>query len=459
MKIDVALLPGQRFDPERSVCVVVDVLRASSSIVTLLERGATHVVAAKDTNEARQLHQRLPDHLLCGEEHGLPPEGFDYGNSPSEFSRLDLSGRPVILATSNGTRILAALADAPVLLVGDIDRGGVFAAFVGTMELLEPDERQRVAAFVVNKFRGDVALLRPGLEFLTERTKVPVLGVVPYLRALRIADENSVSLEDRRAPRSTTASAIDIAVVKVPRISNYDDFTPLEHEEGVTVRFVDRASDLEDADLVVLPGSKSTVSDLEWLRRSGVAERVASRAARGEWVLGICGGCQMLGRSIDDPAGVESDRPSVEGLGLLPLRTRFDREKITAQIRARVQTSSFLAPRGTEELDGYEIHMGRVEPIAEATFEIVSRNGARCAIADGAVGAGGAVVGTMIHGLFENGAVRASLLDALRERKGVAKPHAANAIPTRDAEYDRLAQAVRDNIDGVLLRRIARLGP
>jgi len=118
MKIDVALLPGQRFDPERSVCVVVDVLRASSSIVTLLERGATHVVAAKDTNEARQLHQRLPDHLLCGEEHGLPPEGFDYGNSPSEFSRLDLSGRPVILATSNGTRILAALADAPVLLVG-----------------------------------------------------------------------------------------------------------------------------------------------------------------------------------------------------------------------------------------------------------------------------------------------------------------------------------------------------
>jgi adenosylcobyric acid synthase len=167
---------------------------------------------------------------------------------------------------------VARVADAPVLLVGDIDRGGVFAAFVGTMEFLEPEERARVKAFVVNKFRGDVRLLEPGLRFLENRTGVPVLGVLPYLTRLRIADEDSVSLEDRRKRTRATPSQIDVAVVRLPRISNYDDFAPLEHEPDVIVRFVDQRDELEGADLVVLPGTKSTLEDLAWLRSSGMAE-------------------------------------------------------------------------------------------------------------------------------------------------------------------------------------------
>src|SRR5260370_36024663 len=208
---------------------------------------------------------------------------------------------------------VAKAADAPVLLVGDIDRGGVFAAFVGTMELLDPDERQRVAAFVINKFRGDVSLLRSGLDFLTKRTGVPVLGVVPYIRSLRIADEDSVSLDDKRS-RNLGANAVDIAVVRFPRISNYDDVDPLEHEEGVNVRFVERAGELEPADLVILAGSKSTANDLLWLRETGFARRIGERVQRGEPELGICGGGQMLGLSIDDPHPVESDTQRGPGL-------------------------------------------------------------------------------------------------------------------------------------------------
>jgi adenosylcobyric acid synthase len=352
---------------------------------------------------------------------------------------------------------VAKAADAPVLLVGDIDRGGVFASFVGTMELLEPDERARVAAFVVNKFRGDVELLRPGLDYLTGRTGVPVLGVVPYVRGLRIADEDSVSLDERSGrPRGSARASIDIAVVRLPRISNYDDFDPLEHEQGVAVRFVDRADELEPSDLVIVPGSKSTVSDLEWLVESDFARRLEARAARGEWILGVCGGCQMLGVSIEDPHGVESKRPSVPGLRLLPVRTRFERSKVTAQVGATLRTPTFLSPHAGCEATGYEIHMGRSLAVDDAPplFEITSRNGESCSALDGSVGAGGAVVGTMIHGLFENARIREGLIESLRARKGVARSDGASLVPTRDAEYDRLAQVVRAHVDQALLRRL-----
>ncbi|HMJ14631.1 MAG TPA: cobyric acid synthase, partial [Polyangiaceae bacterium] len=190
---------------------------------------------------------------------------------------------------------VARVADAPVLLVGDIDRGGVFAAFIGTLELLEPDERERVAAFIVNKFRGDVALLQPGLDFLTQRTGKPVLGVVPYVAKLRIADEDSVSLEDRVGRKRPGREQLDIAVVRLPRISNYDDVEALEHESGVVVRFVERPEEARGADLVILPGSKHTCSDLAWLRSTGIGHVIEERAQSSQPVLGICGGCQMLG--------------------------------------------------------------------------------------------------------------------------------------------------------------------
>ncbi|WP_437958457.1 cobyric acid synthase [Sorangium sp. So ce119] len=356
---------------------------------------------------------------------------------------------------------VARVADAPVLLAGDIDRGGVFAALVGTMTLLDPDERARVAAFVINKFRGDIKLLEPGLEMLTARTGVPVLGVVPYVKQLRIADEDSVALENRRRRGPAGPGELDIAVVRLPRISNYDDVEPLEHERGVAVRFIERSDEIGGADLVVLPGTKSTMADLAWLRASGLAEAVAARARQGGWTLGICGGCQMLGGAIEDPEGVESAEPSARGLGLLDVWTRFERTKTTAQVRARIAGDSFLgaAGAGEAELTGYEIHMGQVERAngARAAFAIASRSGRAEAALDGAVSADGVVVGTMIHGIFENDGLRRALLAALRARRGLAAPAGEPAIPSRHDEYDRLATAVEASLDRALLDRIVGL--
>ena len=369
--------------------------------------------------------------------------------SPAE---INLKDRDIV------NMYVAHIAEAPVILVGDIDRGGVFAAFVGTMELLEPHERARVAAFLVNKFRGDVRLLEPGLRFLEDRTHVPVLGVLPYVKQLRVADEDSVSLEERRGRRRAAANQIDIAVVRLPRISNYDDFQPLEHEPDVVVRFVEHADALEGADLVILPGTKATMADLEWLHAGGFAEAIAARTSRGEPVLGICGGCQMLGESIADPHGVESPQSYARGLGLLAFHTQFGVEKRTCQVRARSARTSFLsAPADHEELFGYEIHMGRLErhTHASASFRILARNGTDVHELDGDVSDDGSVVGTMIHGLFENASVRRTLLTHLRRAKGLPPPPPASAAPAMD-EYDRLADVVRHHVNMDLLEKLIR---
>jgi adenosylcobyric acid synthase len=356
---------------------------------------------------------------------------------------------------------VAKAADARVLLVGDIDKGGVFASLVGTLELLEPDERALVAGFLINKFRGDRSLLTPGLDFLTQRTGVPVLGVLPFVQGLRIADEDSVSLDHRGRRGRAGRDEIEIAVVRLPRISNYDDLDPLEHEPGVVVRFVEEALELAGTDLVVLPGSKSTAADLAWMRQTGIADVIVDRAGRGEPVLGLCGGCEMLGREVHDPDGVESPHPFAAGLGLLPLVTRFERTKITAQVVARYASPSFLTSglQPAAEVRGYEIHMGRIERPADAaaTFTVVRRNGELTDIADGAVSPDGTVVGTMLHGILENDSVRASLLGTLRRRRGLPNPSNSRPIPPKDGEYDRLAAMLRENVDLGALRRVAGL--
>lgn len=409
---------------------------------------------------AIEYHEYKP-HLSKVIEQSLARLRADYdlvviegAGSPAE---INLKSRDIV------NMHVAKLAEAPVLLAGDIDRGGLFASFVGTMELLEPDERARVAAFIVNKFRGDEALLKPGLDFLTERTGKPVLGIVPYLPHLRIAEEDSLSLDSRSARRRPSQNELDIVVIRLPLVSNYDDVLNLEHEAGVSVRFADQAEDLDGADLVILPGSKSTVSDLAWLRASGIADVIETRSKHDQPVLGLCGGCQMLGETIEDVHGVESTEPWVRALGLLPLRTRFEREKMTAQVRARIAIPSFLTDGMMleERLTGYEIHMGAIELTRAGVnpFEIVSRNGRTEAAADGAVSDGGAIVGTMLHGLFENEVIRARLLSFLRRRKGLVESPASRVESTNQAEYDRLEAAVRDHLDCELLWRIARVTP
>jgi adenosylcobyric acid synthase len=370
--------------------------------------------------------------------------------SPAE---INLKSRDLV------NMFVAIAADAPVLLVGDIDKGGVFAALIGTVDLLAPDERAHIAGFVINKFRGDPALLTSGLDELTARTGIPVVGVVPHVPRLRVADEDSVSLDHRPRHRPVglaSSDVLDVAVVRLPRISNHDDVHPLEHEPGVAVRFAESPAGLLDADLVIVPGSKSTVSDLEWLRASGIADAVVERARRGRPVIGICGGYQMMGDAIEDPEAIESAVPRVLGLGLLPVTTRFGAGKVTAQIEASIAVPSLLGRTAGAPVTGYMIHMGRVVPTAPSVAQpltLRSRNGEPTDGADGAVGYGGAVVGTTLHGLFDAPGVRAAVLADLRRRRGLPDVAAAPAGDPID-ELDRLADVVEAALDRAMLDRL-----
>ena len=373
---------------------------------------------------------------------------------------IEGAGSPAEINLTDGEIVnmrIARLADAPVLLVGDIDRGGVFAAFVGTLELLEAPDRARVAGFIVNKFRGEASLLGPGLDTLTRRTGVPVLGVVPWLDPFLMPAEDSLDLDQLRPPDE--AAVLEIGVIRLPRIANFDDFEPLAREPGVRVRFTHRAADLHGADLIVLPGSKSTIADLEWLRATGLADVVVGHAARGRPVLGICGGYQMLGRALRDPAGVESPVGEAEGLGLLPTVTTFGVVKRAVAVRARVAAPTGLFGAAAHAPFGaYEIHMGLTEVTSAARpFAIVARGGAAARELDGAMTADGLIVGTYLHGLFASGPVRRALLDALATLKGVAPDPTWGAVERAGARWDRLADAVEPALDLAALTKIAGL--
>lgn len=347
---------------------------------------------------------------------------------------------------------LARRVGAPVLLVGDIDRGGVFAQLVGTLELLEPQERALVKGLVINKFRGDKALLAPGLRFLEERTGLPVAGVVPYDPELSLPEEDSVALE--RVPRRAQG-VLDVAAVRLPRIANFDDLDPLRREAGVALRFVSRGEELGRSDMIVIPGTKTTVSDLEHLWSTGLADAIRKAAAAGSAVVGICGGFQMLGQVVLDPQGVESGHTSARGLGLLPVVTTFRPWKTTHRIRAQVVTDQGLLQgcRGMV-VHGYEIHMGESRGRAEAPFLLLSRSGQQCHIPDGALGANGWVLGTYIHGLFHNAPLRRQMLANVARRKGVSLPPPDEVEPD---PYDRWAALVREHLDMRLLYSILGL--
>jgi adenosylcobyric acid synthase len=396
---------------------------------------------------AREYHERKP------ELRGLVADALARLRAAYDVVVIEGAGSPAEINLRDRDLVnmyVAGIADAPVWIVGDIDRGGVFAAFVGTLALLEPHERERVSGFVINKFRGDPSLLTSGLTMLRERSGVPCVGVVPHLPRLRLADEDSLALDDRAGRARARADELDVVVVRLPRISNHDDVAPLEHEPGVVVRFVERPEDVRDADLVVLPGSKSTVADLAWLRDSGLSETLVARRRRGQPVLGICGGCQMLGHAVEDPHGVESTTRYTAGLGLLPIVTRFAATKTTAQVLARAAIASWLAAPADGVLEGYEIHMGQVTPVEEAhaaAFTLLSRNGVATSAPDGAVSSDGHVVGTLLHGLFENAAVRQRLVADLRVRRGLSAPAASGPTWSRTAEYDRLADALEAHLE------------
>ncbi|MHB1133691.1 MAG: cobyric acid synthase [Chloroflexota bacterium] len=347
---------------------------------------------------------------------------------------------------------VAKAAEAPVLLVADIDRGGVFAALVGTLELLDPDERALVRALVINKFRGDVSLLRPGLDFLEERTGVPVAGVIPLVRDLGVADEDSVSLEGREW-RQPSAGALQVALVRLPHIANFDDFDALRAEPDVALTLVEGPEGLGQPDLIILPGTKTTVADLDHLRQVGLADAIVARARAGTPVLGICGGYQMLGQTLRDPLRVESPRAENEGLGLLPVDTTFAAEKSTERVcGAPPVLPGLLSLAAGEVVEGYEIHMGHSEVRARAALRLSERGGQAVEAWDGAVSDDGLVVGTYVHGLFDRPGFRGAVLRWLAERKGVLL--GAQAPFDRGRAYDRLAEVVREHLDLDLVYRL-----
>jgi len=350
---------------------------------------------------------------------------------------------------------VALYCNAPVFLAADIDRGGIFAALVGTMELLDAQEKARVKAFVVNKFRGDIRLLKSGLDWLEARTGIPVAGVVPYYHDIEIAEEDSIALEKRRALKHRHEYILDIAVVAPPHIANFDDFDPLEREAGVRLRYVEAGDEFGHPDLIILPGTKSTVADLSYLRILGRDRAIVAQAGCGVPVIGICGGYQMLGLTINDPNHIESTEALTAGLALLPVHTYFSAEKSTHQIKGRVRANHGLLARAQgASIQGYEIHMGQTtgEDLSPP-FELTQRSSQTISDFDGCSSADGNVIGTYLHGLFQNDQLRRALLAELAARKGQVL--ASNPrLYSVDEHYDRLAALVRDSLNMELVLRL-----
>lgn len=335
---------------------------------------------------------------------------------------------------------MAKLAKAPVLLAGDIDRGGVFASLYGTVKLLEEEEQRRIKGLIVNKFRGDVEILRPGLRMIEEKTGISVVGVVP-MTPLDLDDEDSLS---ERLSRREAQGAVDMAVIHLPHISNFTDFNVFEGMEGISLRYVKQAKDLGQPDLIFLPGTKNTMGDLRWLRESGLEAAILRQAGQHTPIVGICGGYQMLGEQLEDPKGVEQGG-SMRGMGLLNARTVFLPDKTRTQVSGRVLWDRDGADSAEgKEVRGYEIHMGRTTSLGGCRETIRLEDGR----VDGLCNERGTVFGTYLHGIFDFGDLAALAAVRLMRKKGL-DPGSWHFDPEahKQQEYDKLADLVRSSLD------------
>jgi adenosylcobyric acid synthase len=385
-------------------------------------------------------------------------ESLDYLRRYFDLVVIEGAGSPAEINLKDRDLVnmkVALYGNSPVLLAADIDRGGVFASLVGTLILLEPAERERIKAFVINKFRGDLNLLTSGVDWLEKRTGVPVAGVIPYYHDIHITEEDSITLEKRRWMKNRTDFELDIAVIALPHIANFDDFDPLERETKVRLRYVEAGDELGTPDLMILPGTKSTVADLAYLQSTGRDQEIIRLVSFGAPIIGICGGYQMLGVDIRDPEGVESARPVIAGLSLLPVTSRFLPVKSTHQAKGRtIIGRGILAKAQNTAISGYEIHMGQT--IAMSTtqpFAIEQRSGASCADRDGSLSEDGNVLGTYIHGLFHNDDLRRAILSEIAERKDKVFSPMTSSFSVEE-QYDRLAAHVRENLNMDLIHRL-----
>lgn len=349
---------------------------------------------------------------------------------------------------------LAEMVDAPVLLVGDIDRGGVFAQLYGTVALLEENERARIKGTIVNKFRGDRKILEPGIKILEELCQVPVVGVIPYVH-VDIDDEDSLS---ERFQSDTSRKLIDIAVIKLPRISNFTDFSPFERYEGVSVRYISSAGELNDPDMIIIPGTKSTIADLEWLRQTGLEAAVKQQASRGILIFGVCGGYQMLGMSISDPEHAESsDITSIRGMQLLPISTEFEGEKVQTQTDGTITgLNGMLAGLNGHKFSGYEIHMGRTAAAVEGQTGVADHEISENIKAMYPIIESNNIYGSYIHGIFDMPDIVDVILKVLCDKTGtdMSQLGAFDAGEYMEKQYDQLADAIRAGLDMDLVYKI-----
>ena len=385
------------------------------------------------------------------------PQAFEaakacYDALAAEFDAVVLEGAGSPAEVNLKSRDIANMqmarhARSPVLIVGDIDRGGVFASFVGTLEVLDPWERELIGGWVVNRFRGDAELLRPALDYMLAHTGRPVFGVVPWLERLGLPEEDSVEFKSGALDdRSQRAEAVAIAVVDLPHISNFTDFDALRIEEDVKLRIVRPGDELGEPDAVILPGSKNVLHDLRYLRERGIAERLLSLARGGRTeIVGICGGLQLLGREIRDPGGIEFGIGSAEGLGLLSAVTTLASEKTLTR------AEGVHGPSGCR-VAGYEIHHGRTTAEGNAVILRRTDGEAIAFAADGHL-----VWGTYLHGIFDADEFRRWFVDRLRARRGWSPRGAVSARYDIEPALDRLAQAVRESLDMEAVYRLMRL--
>ena len=350
---------------------------------------------------------------------------------------------------------IAKMAGAPVLLVGDIDRGGVFAQLIGTVMLLEEDEKKMVKGLIINKFRGDKTILDPGVEMLEERSGIPVVGVAPYLN-IQVEDEDSLT---ERFETKRTVDLIDIAVIRVPRISNFTDFNPLESIPGVSLRYVKNTQELGNPDMILLPGTKNTMEDLLWMRENGLEALILKEAAKGKLIFGICGGYQMLGETLSDPHGVEAGG-TIKGMGLLPMDTVFAEKKTRTRVEGQFgEITGVFAPLKDTRLEGYEIHMG--ETVLKGNAKSVTR------IQDSVSGEQKAdggylenVCGTYVHGVFDKEAVAEAIVKIIGEKKGidVSDMTGMDFQAFKETQYDILAEELRKHLDMEKIYEILKEG-
>ncbi|MBW2016831.1 MAG: cobyric acid synthase [Deltaproteobacteria bacterium] len=348
---------------------------------------------------------------------------------------------------------MAKAAGAPCILVADIDRGGVFAQIIGTFDLLDPEERNLTAGFLINKFRGDPRLFDSGIDFIEKRTGRPVMGLVPFFNDIFIDSEDSVAVqEDKRTRRPISPNTLNIAVIGLPAISNFTDLEILEREEDVVVNYLRRPAELTSGyDCVIIPGTKNVMEDALWLGKRGWKKRIRDFTGAGGVVLGLCGGYQLLGKRIADPGGVESSREKVRGLDLLPLETVLESEKV-------VQKVSGMCLWNRKRVSGYEIHMGRTRPLKKAggPFLRIHRPGEGFSWEEGWIGEKGRVMGTYVHGLFDRPGFRASFLNRLRRAKGLKERRPKQGRLSRFHQYDRLADHFEAHCDWERILAAAR---